>query len=288
MVATINRFRLRSALREVAKAFGLPKADINELVAQLPWRMWGPMSRMSQNDRAPYASLQEQFPSKRYLMIFEHAAALLDQPRHLSIHPGGIVISPDPINLRVPTQLASKGVIITQFDLDSIELMGLLKIDLLGIRGLSVLGDVSEKIFSWRRKEYPDSLSILEAIPVDDPHTLDLVSKAQTIGCFQIESPGMRLTLREINATTQDDIMTALALYRPGPLTGGLKDAFVRRHLGHEEVEHLHPALENLLTDTHGVILYQEQVLQIASELAGLSLANSGSLAPGYVSLRSR
>ncbi len=97
----------------------------------------------------------------------------------------------------------------------------------------------------------------------------------RTIGCFQIESPGMRATLKEIQASTVDDIMVALALYRPGPLTGGLKDDFVRRHRGQAPVAHLHPALSGLLADTYGVILYQEQVLRIAHDLAGLSLADS-------------
>ena len=102
-----------------------------------------------------------------------------------------------------------------------------------------------------------------------------MLRHGRTIGCFQIESPGMRATLRELRAASVDDLMVALALYRPGPLTGGLKDAFVRRHLGHETPAYLHPALQPLLADTHGVILYQEQVLRIAHELAGLSLADA-------------
>ncbi|HLA97433.1 MAG TPA: hypothetical protein VJL34_03185, partial [Anaerolineales bacterium] len=114
-----------------------------------------------------------------------------------------------------------------------------------------------------------------EAIPGDDPATAELVRAGRTIGCFQIESPGMRLTLKELQADSVDDIMAALALYRPGPLTGGLKTAFVRRLRGEEHVEHLHPALQPLLEDTYGVILYQEQVLRIAHELAGLSLEDA-------------
>ena len=102
-----------------------------------------------------------------------------------------------------------------------------------------------------------------------------MVSQGRTIGCFQIESPGMRATLKEVKASSVDDIMVALSLYRPGPLTGGLKDAFVRRHLGKEATEHLHPAVSSLLEDTYGVILYQEQVLRIAHELAGFSLADA-------------
>jgi DNA polymerase-3 subunit alpha len=102
-----------------------------------------------------------------------------------------------------------------------------------------------------------------------------MVSQGKTIGCFQIESPGMRATLKEVKASSVDDLMVALSLYRPGPLTGGLKDAFVRRHLGKEATEHLHPAVSTLLEDTYGVILYQEQVLRIAHELAGFSLADA-------------
>jgi DNA polymerase III alpha subunit len=115
----------------------------------------------------------------------------------------------------------------------------------------------------------------LESIPKEDSLTSETVRLAHTIGCFQIESPGMRATLKEIKARNIDDILVALALYRPGPLTGGLKDAFVKRHLGLETPVQLHPALTPLLSDTYGVILYQEQVLRIAHQLAGLSLADS-------------
>ncbi len=273
MVCTINRFRERSALREVAKAHGLPPAEVKTLTESLPYRGWGP-SRPGKG-APPYAELVEHYRSPLYQEIFRDAAALLGLPRHLSVHPGGVVIAPGPMTDFVPTHLASKGMIITQLDLDSIERMGLVKIDLLGIRGLTVLGDVAEGIHHSRRDKSATPLDILDAIPEDDTATSEIIHAGRTIGCFQIESPGMRATLKDISARTVDDVMAALALYRPGPLTGGLRDAFVRRHLGQEPVEHLHPALETLLADTYGVILYQEQVLRIAHELAGLSLAEA-------------
>lgn len=288
MVSTINRFRRRSALREVAKAHGLSSAQINRLAEQLPRRWHGPHPSES-SGQGPFGELVESYPEPRYQVIFQDAAALLDSPRHLSIHPGGVVISPGPLTDLVPVQLATKGVVVTQFDLESIERFGLVKLDLLGIRGLTVLGDVAEAICSdshlplpaWvssRRQIDPAQLppvDLLESIPQDDLPTASLVKDGRTIGCFQIESPGMRATLREIQASTVDDIMVALALYRPGPLTGGLKDAFVRRFLGQESVSHITPALEPLLADTYGVILYQEQVLRIAHELAGLTLVDA-------------
>ncbi len=287
MVCTIMRFRERSALREVAKAHGLPASEVKRLASALPYRYWGPPDAAETAPArepgdpllaGPYCVLARENTSPQYRRIFEQAAALLGVPRHLSVHPGGVVIAPGHMTDLAPRQLASKGIIVTQLDLASIARLGLIKIDLLGIRGLTVLGDVAPVIHRAQgsRDDQPGSaLAPLEAIADGDPQTRALVQAGRTIGCFQIESPGMRATLKEIGAQSVDDLMVALALYRPGPLMGGLKDAFVRRHLGKEKVAHLHPALKPLLGDTYGVILYQEQVLRVAHELAGLSLAEA-------------
>ncbi len=270
MVCTVNRFRRRSALREAAKAFGLPPAQVSALAESLPHRWYGPPDR-SRNDEQPFAELRAHYPDPLHRQIFEAAAALIGRPRHLSIHPGGIVIAPGPLTDLAPTQMAAKGIVATQLDLDSIERLGLVKLDLLGIRGLTVLGDVARAI----QADQANPLLVLESIPEDDPEVSALVERGGTIGCFQIESPGMRATLREIHARRVDDILAALALYRPGPLTGGQKNAFVARYRGLEPIKYPHPALEGLLNDTFGVILYQEQVLRIAHELGGFSLAEA-------------
>ena len=281
-VCTVNRFRSRSALREVAKAYGLPAEEVRVLADSLPYRWFGPSSRGG-SKADPFAELRERYRTPTHQAMFKDAAALIGLPHHLSVHPGGVVISPGALTDLAPTQMASKGVIITQFDLDSIERLGLVKIDLLGIRGLTVLGDVVETIAKERpsvnsHPEISRLTEILETIPKDDPAVSQMISQGRTIGCFQIESPGMRATLKEVKARSVDDIMVALALYRPGPLTGGLKDAFVKRHLGREATEYLHPALSTLLADTYGVILYQEQVLRVAHELGGFSLADADML----------
>jgi DNA-directed DNA polymerase III PolC len=275
MIGTINRFRARSALREVAKAYGLPPAEIKVLSEAIPYRGWVPNRGKPGVEWSPYAELAERYPSPRHQAIFRDALALSKTPHHLSVHAGGVVISPGPLTDLLPTMLANKGMLITQLDLDSVEKLGLVKLDLLGIRGLSVLGEVAEGLSKQHSPPHPSRLSILDSIPLDDQLTAQTIRTGRTIGCFQIESPGMRATLREIQARSVDDLLVALALYRPGPLTGGLKDTFVRRHLGQEPVSHLHPALESLLADTYGVILYQEQVLRIAHELAGLDLAEA-------------
>jgi DNA polymerase III alpha subunit len=241
---------------------------VGQLVDRLPER-WGP-PRLLPEPAAPFAAVRAQFPQHHVLL--DHAARLLEHPHHLSLHPGGVVITPGPLTDLVPIFQSAKGLPATQLDLEALGALGLIKIDLLGIRGLTVIGDVAE-VLAARRGIAP-ALAVLDDV-ADDDATRELVRAARTIGCFQIESPGMRATLREIRAQSPDDLLTALALYRPGPLTGGLKEAFVRRRLGQEPVQHLHPALAPLLGDTYGVILYQEQVLRIAHELAGLSLADA-------------
>lgn len=275
MVGTINRFRRRSALREVAKAHGLSPAQIKTMVDTLPYRYWGPPGSLPEKSERPYGELEALYSDVRHRLIFQHAEAILDMPNHLSIHPGGIVISRGPLNDFVPTQFSGKGITITQYDLGGVQKMGLVKMDLLGIRGLTVLGDVADQIRVLRPEMGSSRLEVLENIPHEDAATAETVRNGRTIGCFQIESPGMRATLREVRSDSIDNVMVALALFRPGPLTGGLKDAFVRRHLGHEAVSHLHPALAPLLDETHGVFLYQEQVLRVVHELAGFSIAES-------------
>lgn len=278
MVGTINRFRPRSAIGDVAKANGLSPDDVRALAEALPHAFW---SRREDDEEgsghtSPFAELAAAHPDPLHQRIFQQAQALLKLPRHLSVHAGGLVVGPTALTDRVPLMRSgSKGITITQLDLDTVEALGLVKIDLLGIRGLTVLGDVAEALHSWQRTRYSGPLDVLEGIPAEDAEVSARIERGETIGCFQIESPGMRATLREIHARTPDDLMVALALYRPGPLQGGLRDAFVRRFKGDEAVEHIHPALAPLLADTYGVILYQEQVLRIAHQLAGLSLAEA-------------
>jgi DNA polymerase-3 subunit alpha len=280
MVGTINRFRPRSALGDVAKAHGLASTRVRELVEQLPYAFFARMEEQTDEESglpvSSFSELRTRYTDPLHQQIFDEAEALLKLPRHLSVHAGGMLVAPGPLTELVPLMRSgSKGITITQFDLEAVEALGLVKIDLLGIRGLTVLGDVAEFIQTSQPGRYTGSLAVLESTPTDDPDTSQRLESGGTIGCFQIESPGMRATLREIRARSEDDLMAALALYRPGPLSGGLKEAFVRRFKGEEPVRHLHPALAPLLGETFGVILYQEQVLRIAHELAGFSLAEA-------------
>lgn len=278
MVSTINRYRPRSVMGDVAKAYGLTPSAARQLAEQLPYSFFARREEDSADSEghSPFAALRARYPDELHQQIFTDADALLKLPRHLSVHPGGLIVSPGPLTDLVPVMRSgAKGITITQFDLDSVEALGLVKIDLLGIRGLTVQGDVAQFISASQPGRFATPLAVLDSTPAADPETSQRLERGATIGCFQIESPGMRATLREIHARSEDDLLVALALYRPGPIQGGLRDAFVRRFKGEEPVVHLHPSLAPLLDDTLGVILYQEQVLRIAHSLAGFSLAEA-------------
>jgi len=263
MIGTINRFRPRSAITDVAKAYGMTPSQAHDLSRTLPYSFFYRMDDGEGSAPSPFHELAATHQDPLYRSAFRDAEAILNLPRHFSIHAGGIVVGPGRLGEIIPLQRSgAHNTIITQMDMESVQAFGLVKIDLLGIRGLTVLGDVAEAVQSWRKVHYATPLQVLDEIPLEDQVTSDLILSGHTIGCFQIESPGVRATLREINAHSPDDIMAALALYKPGPIKGGLREAFVKRFKGQEPVEHLHPLVAPILEETYGIILYQAQVLR--------------------------
>jgi len=273
LVATISTMRPKSAVRETAKAHGLTETEISQLVKQLP-RGWHPDPRRRR--KADMAELVEKLDDPRQVAVISAAQDIVGQPHHLSIHPGGVVITPGPLTDYVPVQMAPKGFLTTQFGHEDLEILGLPKLDLLGIRALTVLADAAESV---RRLHNPGFR--LAEIPLDDQETADMLSQGDTIGVFQCESAGARRTLRKLQARTVFDLAVANAFFKPGPATGGMAGSFVRRYRGQEEVSYLHPALEPILGATKGVLLFQEQILRVATEIAGLSWEQADHLRRG-------
>ncbi|MBK7897437.1 MAG: DNA polymerase III subunit alpha [Anaerolineaceae bacterium] len=273
LVATISTMQPKSAVRETAKAHGLPETEIKALTALLP-RGWHPDPR--RRSEKTLADLLNEVEDVTQHTVLADAFALIGQPHHLSIHPGGIVISPGPMTDYAPVQLAPKGFLITQYDHRDVEKIGLPKIDLLGIRALTVLADSAEAI----RTTLDPKFDLLK-IPLDDAETAVSLQTGQTIGVFQCESSGARRTLRQLKATSLRDLAVANAFFKPGPATGGMAQAFVRRYRGEEQVRFLHPALAPILGSTQGVMLFQEQVLRVATEIAHLSWAEADHLRRG-------
>ena len=272
-VATISTLQPRSAVRETAKAHGVEEKQLNRILKMLP-HGWHPDPR--RRDNRTVKDLLEDISDSQIKSVVEQAYALVGQPHHLSIHPGGIVITPGPLTDYVPVQLAAKGCLITQYDHVDVETIGLPKIDLLGIRALTVLADSADAV----RKHHNPNFKLAD-VPADDQATGSMLTKGNTIGIFQCESEGARRTLLKLRAKNVEDLAVANAFFKPGPATGGMADAFVQRYRGQSSVTFLHPSLEPILGKTQGILLFQEQILRVATEIAGLSWQQAGFLRRG-------
>jgi DNA-directed DNA polymerase III PolC len=280
LVGTMNTMQPKSAVREVAKAYGLVESGIKKLSGLVP-RRWHPDPRRRQ--LPDIEELMARLTDEEEQAVVRQAFRLVGQPHHLSLHPGGIVITPGPLTDHVPVQWATKGFLTTQFDYRDVEAIGLPKIDLLGIRALTVLADTADAI---RTNHEPDFQ--LENVPLDDESTGELLAHGSTVGVFQCESSGAQRTLRQLKARSVRDLAVANAFFKPGPATGGMAKSFIRRYRGEEEVTFLHPALASILEGTKGVLLFQEQVLRIAVEIAGLTWQQADHLRRGMSKFRAR
>ena len=267
MICTRQVLQVRSALREAARAHGVAPLEIDRLSRRLPHRLEGSIGAYLHDDPV-LASLSLSAKSKRTLL--EDAEWLRGRPHHRSIHPGGICIADRPIAQIVGLERAHRGITITQLDMYSIEHTGLIKIDLLGNRCISELGTVRDLI----EERSGESLDI-DGIPEECSQTADLVREGRTLGCFQLESPGMRALLIQMQAQNASDVIQSVALIRPGPSAGGLKDAYCRRIRGEEEPRPPHPALDNLLADQQGLLLYEENVMETIATLMQIPLAQA-------------
>ena len=318
MISTHQTFQARSAFREVAKAHGLPPGEVDNLSRRLPY-----FSAAGIRDAVLSFPECRDFPVDRpdIARILEIAAAIDGLPRHLSVHVGGLVIGDRPLTDYAPLQAATKGIVITQYEADAVEALGLVKMDLLAQRSLSILEtavrqieknhgvriappfgvarppDVgwpctdSESTATQRRVTVPpgpeasapepQGLGVrVEPLAIEDgdPAAAALLERGDTFGCFQIESPGMRNLLKMMGARRRMDVILGLSLIRPGPASSGMKERFVRRRRGLEPPEVLHPALREVLGDTYGVMLYQEDVIRVAHAAAGFTLAEGDRL----------
>jgi DNA polymerase III subunit alpha len=273
LISTMNTFRPRSAVRETSKAHGLSEKEIGSLVAILP-HGWHPDPR--RRSRETLENVLLTIDNEHHREIIRQSYELVGRPDHPGLHPGGLVITSGPLSDIVPLLYTAKGFLATQYEHDDVEAIGLPKLDLLGIRALTVLADAIDLVKNQHDPEFH-----LGRIPLDDSLTGDLLSKGATVGVFQCESDGARRTLRQLQARNIADLAIAGAFFKPGPAMGGMARTFVRRYRGEEPVSFLHPSLEPILGKTKGVVLFQEQVLRVATEIAGLSWAQADRLRKG-------
>jgi DNA-directed DNA polymerase III PolC len=255
----------RSAFREAARVHGLSNEQVSQLLGTLSDRVHTLCSPESADPAWALERLPPRFPlePQRWPRLLADARRLLNRPHHLSVHPGGVVITPESIEQYVPLQRAAKGVVITQFEKDAVEHIGLVKIDLLGNRALSTVAEV-------RRHLIPLGPEAVCAPRKDaDPDTIALLRRGDTLGVGQLESPAMRQLLVQMQPRGAADVIQALALIRPGAASAGAKELFVRRRRGLEPVRHFHPHLEPVLRDTCGLMLYEDDALRVVQALTG-------------------
>jgi len=269
MIGSFVTMQARMAIREVAKVFGISPDEVNQFSKRLPHTS---VAKIMEAVRTLPECQDLPIDDEPWKTILQIALHLDGAPRHTSIHPCGTVISALPLTNLVPLERSTKGIVVTQYEMNAIEALGLIKMDLLGQRGFTTmslaLDNIEKKTKAKNepaKKVAPDGATPcptarnidFSAIPEDDPETCDVIAAGRTLGIFQIESPAMRGLLAAMNARTLEEIATALALIRPGAAEFGSKELFLKRLRNEEKVQYAHPDLEPVLKDTQGVCVFQ-------------------------------
>jgi len=268
-IITFGTMAARAVIRDAGRGLDIPYAEVDKIAKLVPQQPGQDMTIAKALAEVP--ALKQAYQSdpkvRELIDVGERLEGLV---RHASTHAAGVVIAPKPIVEFAPLYRGTDDAITTQFAMSDIEEIGLLKMDFLGLKTLTLIEDALASIASEVGAR-PD----MDALPLDDPQVYELFGKARTAGVFQFESEGMKNILRRLKPDRFEDLVAINALYRPGPIGGGLIDDFIKRRHGKIQVEYPHPLLESILAETYGVIVYQEQVMQIASAMAGYSLGEA-------------
>jgi DNA polymerase-3 subunit alpha len=269
-IITFGKMQARAAIRDVGRALDIPLREVDSVAKMVP-EVLNISLENALSQEPKLKQLAEEDP--RMAELLAGAKALEGLPRHASTHAAGVVISDRPLVDYLPLTKGKKGEVVTQYDMKAIERIGLIKFDLLGLRNLTVMKHACQII--RKGGGVPPDLAHLD---LADKATFDLLASAHTTGVFQLESSGMKDLLLRLKPACFEDIVALVALYRPGPLDSGMHEEFVKRKNGRVKVTYIVPELEPILKDTYGVILYQEQVMNIAGALADYSMAEADNL----------
>ena len=264
-IATFGTFGSKQALRDVCRVLGLTTVQAGEWSKAIPNQLGINLKNAYEQSKSLQALVSR---SPKNQLIFETACRIEGLPRHLSTHAAGVVLYDKPLTDVIPLIYKDQQMPITQYTMKYVEQIGLLKMDFLGLTNLSILHDSIE----LTKSIYQQDISLNE-IPLDDEKTLELFQEADTNGIFQFESDGIRRVLKKLRPTNLEDIAAVNALYRPGPMEQ--IDTFIKRKHGQEVVKYPHPILESILQSTYGVMVYQEQVMQVTSQMAGFTLGQA-------------
>ncbi|MEO1590102.1 MAG: DNA polymerase III subunit alpha [Cyanobacteria bacterium J06632_22] len=279
-IITFNRMTSKAVLKDVARVLDIPYAESDKLAKMIPISRGKPtkLKVMISKDDTPEPEFREKYTSGDYVpgtaVTYQHwidtAITIEGTNKTFGMHAAGVVISAKPLDEIVPLQRNNDGDAITQYYMEDVEAMGLLKMDFLGLRNLTMI----QKAVDYIEQNHGESID-LDNLPMDDPETYKLLARGELGGVFQLESSGMRQIVRDLKPSGLEDISSVLALYRPGPLDAGLIPKFIDRKHGREQIDYPHELIAPILNETYGIMVYQEQIMKIAQDMAGYSLGEA-------------
>lgn len=271
-IITYNRMTSKAVLKDVARVLDIPYGDADRMAKMIPVVRGKPTKlKVMISDETPAPEFKEKYEKdpqvRRWL---DMALRIEGTNKSVGIHAAGVVISANPLDEVVPLQRNADGAVFTQYFMEDIESLGLLKMDFLGLKNLTMIQKTVDLIKQTRNVSVD-----LDHLPLDNPESYQLLARGSLEGIFQLESSGMRQIVRDLKPSGLEDISSVLALYRPGPLDAGLIPKFINRKHGREKIDYPHVILEPILNETYGIMVYQEQIMKIAQDMAGYSLGQA-------------
>ena len=271
-IITFNKMTSKAVLKDVARVLDISYSESDKMAKLIPVVRGKPFKLNEMiNENTPCKEFREKYNSDDRVKNWVDLAIRIEGTnKTYGVHAAGVVISSEPLDSLVPLQRNNDGQIITQYSMDDIESLGLLKMDFLGLKNLTMLNKTVSLIKSSTGKNIN-----LDSLPENDSKTFDLISRGDLEGIFQLESSGMKQVVKDFKPNSLQDISSILALYRPGPLDAGLIPKYIKRKNGSEKIDFPHPFIKPILTETYGIMVYQEQIMKIAQDLAGYSLGEA-------------
>lgn len=266
-IITFGTMQARAVIRDVGRVMAIPYADVDRIAKMIPAELDMTLKKAMESE----PELNNLYRNDPVITkLINTASSLEGLNRHASVHAAGVIIADKPLNNYMPLFKTGDDQVTTGYSMGTLEKIGLLKVDFLGLKTLTVIDETLKLVKKTRGIEID-----IETLPLDDPNTYKLLASSHTIGVFQVESSGMRDLLKKLIPERFEDLIALLALYRPGPIGSGMLDDFMKRKHGLIPIRYEHPKLEPILKETYGIMVYQEQIMQIASALAGFSLAQA-------------
>jgi DNA polymerase-3 subunit alpha len=271
-IITFNRMTSKAVLKDVARVLNIPYAESDRMAKLIPVSRGKPTKlKVMVSDDTPAPEFKERYDKDPQVQRWIDMAMRIEgMNKTFGVHAAGVVISKDPLDEIVPLQRNNDGQVITQYYMEDVEALGLLKMDFLGLRNLTMIHRAVELVEAGKGEVLD-----MDDLPMDDPATFKLLEKGDLGGVFQLESSGMRQIVRDLKPSGLEDISSVLALYRPGPLDAGLIPKFINRKHGREKIDFADKILEPILSETYGIMVYQEQIMKIAQDMAGYSLGQA-------------